>query len=65
VAEWWANELSAHLLKRMEDRRFTEVDLMIEHAQLRPDILEVVSTPDTPRALKSSSSPTSRERCWS
>jgi hypothetical protein len=33
---WWTWELefSPHLLKRMEDRRFTEVDLrhMLEHA---------------------------------
>ena len=33
---WWAWELefSPHLLRRMEDRRFTEVDLrrMLEHA---------------------------------
>lgn len=33
---WWVWELefSPHLLKRMEDRRFTEVDLrrMLEHA---------------------------------
>ena len=31
----WELELSPHLLKRMEDRRFTEVDLrtMLQHAQ--------------------------------
>ena len=31
----WDLELSSHLLKRMLDRRFTEVDLrtMLEHAQ--------------------------------
>ncbi len=30
----WELELSSHLLKRMEDRRFTEIDLrrMLEHA---------------------------------
>ena len=43
--DWWAweLELSAHLLKRMEDRRFTEVDLrrMLEHARdYRPDAVE-------------------------
>jgi len=35
--DWWEweLELSPHLLKRMEDRRFTEVDLrtMLQHAQ--------------------------------
>ncbi|MEO8677718.1 MAG: DUF4258 domain-containing protein [Vicinamibacterales bacterium] len=39
----WALELSAHLLKRMEDRAFTEVDLrrMLELAVgHRADILE-------------------------
>lgn len=38
----WELELSAHLLKRMEDRTFTEVNLrrMLEHALgHRPDIL--------------------------
>lgn len=42
---WWAweLELSAHLLKRMEDRGFTEIDLrrMLEHAAgHRADILD-------------------------
>lgn len=42
---WWAweLELSAHLLRRMEDRGFTEIDLrrMLEHAVgYRPDIIE-------------------------
>lgn len=39
----WDLELSPHLLKRMIDRRFTEVDLrrMLEHAsQHSPDIVE-------------------------
>ncbi len=39
----WELELSAHLLKRMEDRAFNEVDLrrMLEHAvSHRADILE-------------------------
>ena len=39
----WELELSAHLLKRMEDRGFNEVDLrrMLEHASgHRPDIIE-------------------------
>ena len=39
----WELELSAHLLKRMEDRAFNEVDLrrMLEHASdHRPDIIE-------------------------
>ena len=39
----WELELSAHLLKRMEDRGFNEVDLrrMLEHARShRSDILE-------------------------
>ena len=39
----WELELSAHLLKRMEDRGFNEVDLrrMLEHAAgHRADILE-------------------------
>ena len=39
----WDLELSAHLLKRMEDRAFNEVDLrrMLEHAAgHRADILE-------------------------
>jgi len=37
----WELELSPHLLKRMEDRRFTEVDLrrMLEQATgYRPDV---------------------------
>ena len=42
---WWTwdLELSAHLLKRMEDRAFNEIDLrrMLEHATShRADILE-------------------------
>ena len=42
--EWWAweLELSAHVLKRMEDRRFNEVELrrMLEHASwFRDDIV--------------------------
>ena len=42
---WWEWELefSPHLLKRMLDRRFTEVDLrsMLEHAGgYRPDVIE-------------------------
>jgi hypothetical protein len=39
----WELELSAHLLRRMEDRQFDEVDLrrMLEHASdHRADILE-------------------------
>ena len=39
----WQLELSAHLLKRMEDRAFDEVDLrrMLEHASgHHPDMLE-------------------------
>jgi len=39
----WELELSAHLLKRMEDRAFNEIDLrrMVEHASgHRSDILE-------------------------
>jgi hypothetical protein len=39
----WELELSAHLLKRMEDRAFSEIDLrrMLEHADgHRADILE-------------------------
>jgi hypothetical protein len=38
----WELELTAHLLKRMTDRRFTEVDLrsMLEHARsLERDIV--------------------------
>ena len=38
----WELELSPHLLKRMEDRRFTEVDLrrMLEQATgYRPDVV--------------------------
>jgi hypothetical protein len=43
--DWWEweLELSPHLLKRMEERRFTEVDLrrMLEIARkFRPDIVE-------------------------
>jgi hypothetical protein len=43
--EWWEweIELSAHVLKRMEDRRFNKVDLrrMLEHAKThRPDIVD-------------------------
>ena len=43
--DWWdwELELTPHLLKRMEDRRFNEVDLrmMLEHARsCRPDIVE-------------------------
>lgn len=43
--QWWNWELefTPHLLKRMEDRRFNEVDLrtMLEHAQsYREDIVE-------------------------
>ena len=43
--EWWEWELdlTAHLLKRMLDRQFTEIDLrrMLEHARdLRVDIVE-------------------------
>ena len=43
--EWWDWELefSPHLLKRMDDRRFTEIDLrrMLERASLhRVDIVE-------------------------
>ena len=45
VAVWWEWELefSSHLLKRMTDRQFTEVDLrrMLERAKgFRPDIEE-------------------------
>ncbi len=39
----WELELSAHLLKRMEDRGFNEVDLrrMLEHATGHgPDVVE-------------------------
>lgn len=38
----WELELSPHLLKRMEDRRFTEIDLramLSRAARLRPDPL--------------------------
>jgi hypothetical protein len=43
--EWWEweLELTPHLEKRMEDRRFTEVDLrlMLERAGgFRPDVVE-------------------------
>ena len=43
--EWWAwdLDLSPHLLKRMEDRGFNEVDLrtMLERASnYRPDVVE-------------------------
>ncbi len=43
--EWWdwELELSPHLLKRMEDRRFTEIDLrrMLERASAyREDVVE-------------------------
>jgi len=43
--EWWDWELeiSPHLLKRMVDRSFSELDLraMLEHARgYRPDIME-------------------------
>lgn len=43
--EWWEweLELSPHLLKRMEDRSFGEVDLrrMLHHAAgYRPDVVE-------------------------
>lgn len=43
--EWWdwELELSPHLLKRMEDRRFTEIDLrrMLERASgYREDVVE-------------------------
>ena len=43
--EWWhwELELSPHLVKRMEDRRFTEIDLrrMLERASLyRKDVVE-------------------------
>lgn len=48
IREWptwwsWEVELSSHLLKRMVDREFTEVDLrrMLEHARhLRHDVVE-------------------------
>ncbi len=39
----WELELTAHLLKRMEDRSFNEVDLrtMLEHGSgHRPDLIE-------------------------
>ena len=47
MTEWprwwqWELELSPHLLKRMEDRRFSEVDLrsMLEKAtDIRPDVV--------------------------
>ncbi len=43
--EWWdwELELSPHLLKRMSDRRFTEIELrrMLERATgYRPDVVE-------------------------
>jgi uncharacterized protein DUF4258 len=43
--DWWSweLELSPHLEKRMEDRRFSEVDLraMLEHAtRYRKDVVE-------------------------
>lgn len=43
--EWWdwELELSPHLFKRMDDRRFTEIDLqrMLERATgYRPDVIE-------------------------
>ena len=45
MPEWWdwELELSPHLLKRMEDRRFTEIDLrrMLERATgYREDIVD-------------------------
>jgi hypothetical protein len=49
----WELELSAHLLKRMEDRAFNEVDLrrMLELASgHRPDILEGRSVIDVRHA---------------
>jgi len=44
LPEWWTweLELSPHLLKRMDDRRFTELDLrtMLEHAKaVRRDVV--------------------------
>ena len=39
----WELEIGPHVLKRMEDRRFTEVDLrsMLERARrFRPDVVE-------------------------
>lgn len=52
--EWWdwELELSPHLFKRMDDRRFTEIDLrrMLERATgYRPDVVEV--EPDRERQL--------------
>lgn len=43
--EWWGweLELSPHLFKRMDDRRFTEIDVrrMLERAvDYRPDVVE-------------------------
>ena len=52
----WELELSAHLLKRMEDRAFNEVDLrrMLEFAAgHRPDILEGRFVIDTRHAGRS------------
>ena len=43
--EWWdwELELSSHLLKRMEDRRFTEIDLrrmLARASSFRADVVE-------------------------
>lgn len=40
---WWPLELTPHVLKRMEDRGFTELDLreMLEKATtMRPDVVQ-------------------------
>ena len=66
----WELELSAHLLKRMEDRAFNEVDLrgMLEHAGgHRADILEgrfVIEVRQPASLGKSSWSQTTCVNCW-
>ena len=67
--EWWAwdLELSSHLLKRMTDRRFTEVDLrrMLQRASgYREDVVEdrwIVETRHRGRAWEAIEEP-DRER---
>ena len=67
----WDLELSPHLLKRMEDRRFTELDLraMLERSRaMDPDLVEgrwVISTDTGARPGRSSSSRTGMLRYWS
>ncbi len=75
LPEWWdwELELSPHLLKRMEDRQFNEVDLrtMLARAtSCHPDIVEgrwgIAFPPDTCGIPgKSSSNPISPPSRWS